>query len=177
MFIEIELTQAINISPIHFGASVRSTVIDKLVAKVEGKCFGDTGYVILVKSIKSISDGKTDDTYGHVQFVVVFLAVVFRPFRGEVLDAQISSVNKNGLYAQCGPLSIYVSKHRLPSEFTFDPSYRGEPVYVSKQIGEYLKKNDIVRLRIDGLSVEMGETYAVGTMDESFLGGLIVGDS
>ena len=38
-------------------------------------------------------------------------AIVFRPFKGEVLDAIITQVNKVGLFTQIGPLSCFVSRH------------------------------------------------------------------
>jgi len=38
-------------------------------------------------------------------------AIVFRPFKGEVLDAIVSQVNKVGLFTQIGPLSCFVSRH------------------------------------------------------------------
>ena len=38
-------------------------------------------------------------------------AIVFRPFKGEVLDAIVTQVNKVGLFTQIGPLSCFVSRH------------------------------------------------------------------
>ncbi len=38
-------------------------------------------------------------------------AIVFRPFKGEVLDATVSQVNKVGMFTQIGPLSCFVSRH------------------------------------------------------------------
>ena len=36
---------------------------------------------------------------------------MFRPFKGEVLDAIVTKVNKVGMFTQIGPLSCFVSKH------------------------------------------------------------------
>ena len=36
---------------------------------------------------------------------------MFRPFKGEVLDAIVTQVNKVGLFTQIGPLSCFVSRH------------------------------------------------------------------
>lgn len=41
----------------------------------------------------------------------VHKAVVFRPFKGEVLDAQVTRVNKVGIFTQIGPLACFISKH------------------------------------------------------------------
>ena len=34
------------------------------------------------------------------------MAVVFRPFKGEVLDAVVTTVNKMGFFAEVGPLQV-----------------------------------------------------------------------
>ena len=34
------------------------------------------------------------------------MAVVFRPFKGEVLDAIVTTVNKMGFFAEVGPLQV-----------------------------------------------------------------------
>ena len=47
----------------------------------------------------------------HVPGVTFLQAIVFRPFKGEVLDAIVTKVNKVGLFTQIGPLSCFVSRH------------------------------------------------------------------
>lgn len=37
----------------------------------------------------------------------------------QVLDAVITDVNKLGLFAQCGPLKVFVSRASLPPTYTF----------------------------------------------------------
>ena len=39
-------------------------------------------------------------------FPVRYKAVVFRPFKGEVLDAVVTTVNKMGFFAEVGPLQV-----------------------------------------------------------------------
>merc|ERR1719387_2561853 len=57
---------------------------------------------------------------GFVTFPIRFTAVVFRPFKGEVLDAVVTTVNKLGFFADAGPLSVFVSKHQVPRGMEFD---------------------------------------------------------
>ncbi len=62
----------------------------------------------------------------HLLALDLFLsqAIVFRPFKGEVLDAIVTQVNKVGLFTQIGPLSCFVSRHvsaPLLSLSTYDP--------------------------------------------------------
>ena len=39
-------------------------------------------------------------------FPMRYMAVVFRPFKGEVLDAVVTTVNKMGFFAEVGPLQV-----------------------------------------------------------------------
>ena len=39
-------------------------------------------------------------------FPIRYMAVVFRPFKGEVLDAVVTTVNKMGFFAEVGPLQV-----------------------------------------------------------------------
>ena len=64
-----------------------------------------------------------------------FNAIVFRPFKGEVLDAVVTQVNKLGFFAQVGPLQVFVSKHLIPSDMRFDPQST-PPAYVSEVADE-----------------------------------------
>ena len=43
---------------------------------------------------------------GLVTFPIRYMAVVFRPFKGEVLDAVVTTVNKMGFFAEVGPLQV-----------------------------------------------------------------------
>lgn len=50
---------------------------------------------------------------------------MFRPFKGEVLDAVVTKVNKVGMFTQIGPLSCFVSKH------VSQPEHAVSIVYIS----------------------------------------------
>ena len=55
-------------------------------------------------------------------YPVRYKAIVFRPFKGEVLDAVVTQVNKVGLFTEIGPLSCFISRHSIPSDMSFDPN-------------------------------------------------------
>ncbi len=59
---------------------------------------------------------------GFVVYPVRYKAIVFRPFKGEVLDAVVTQVNKVGLFTEIGPLSCFISRHSIPSDMSFDPN-------------------------------------------------------
>ena len=65
------------------------------------------------------------------------MAVVFRPFKGEVLDAVVTTVNKMGFFAEVGPLQVPapVALPTLPTIQTSTicpttlPTYAASPPY------------------------------------------------
>lgn len=67
---------------------------DKLYADVEGTCTGRYGYVITVLSLNAFGKGKILPGSGLAEFKVNYQAIVFKPFKGEVLDAIVTTVNK-----------------------------------------------------------------------------------
>lgn len=52
------------------------------------------GFVIAVTTIDSIGAGLIQPGQGFVVYPVKYKAIVFRPFKGEVLDAIVTQVNK-----------------------------------------------------------------------------------
>lgn len=52
------------------------------------------GFVIAVTTIDNIGAGIIQQGRGFVLYPVKYKAIVFRPFKGEVLDAVVTQVNK-----------------------------------------------------------------------------------
>ena len=66
----------------------------KLYADVEGTCSGQYGYIIAVVSILDIGRGMVLSGTGQAEFVTRYRAIVFKPFKGEVVDGVVNNVNK-----------------------------------------------------------------------------------
>lgn len=58
---------------------------------------------------------------GKAEFNSKYTAIVMKPFKGEVVDALVTNVNKMGFFASVGPLNIFTSTHLLPMEYKFQP--------------------------------------------------------
>lgn len=114
--------------PRYFGPQLLDTVKQKLYTEVEGTCTGKYGFVIAVTLIDNIGPGLILPgegmisiskkkvcgnvcVSGFVVYAVRYKALVFRPFKGEVLDAVVTQVNKVGMFAEIGPLSCFISHH------------------------------------------------------------------
>eukprot|EP01027_Heterolobosea_sp_BB2_P013417 GEZU01019358.1.p2 GENE.GEZU01019358.1~~GEZU01019358.1.p2 ORF type:complete len:100 (-),score=13.02 GEZU01019358.1:162-461(-) len=92
-------------------------------------------------------------------------AIIFRPFRGEVVDAVVTRVNKMGFFAEAGPLQIFVSGHCIPNDMEFDANTSS---YTAGSIK--IEKDSEVRLKIVGTTYNAPELFAIGTIRENFLG-------
>ncbi|RXG73223.1 DNA-directed RNA polymerase II subunit RPB7 [Armadillidium vulgare] len=98
------------------------TVKQMLFAEVEGTCTGKYGFVIAVTTIDHIGAGLIQPGRGFVLYPIKYKAIVFRPFKGEVLDAVVTQVNKIGLFCEIGPMQCFISKHSIPPDLEFDPN-------------------------------------------------------
>ena len=87
----------------------------KLYSDVEGTCSGQFGYIIAVVSILDIGKGMVLSGSGQAEFITRYRAIVFKPFKGEVVDGVVSNVNKVcSVLHQCR--SVQLSKnHRWDS--------------------------------------------------------------
>lgn len=65
--------------------------------KVEGQFAGRYGFIVLVQNIvEPFPVGAIDDDTGFAVFPLKYQALVFRPFRGQVLDSVVTKVSKLG---------------------------------------------------------------------------------
>ena len=67
-------------------------------------CICRYGFVIAVTTIDNIGAGLIQPSRGFVLYPVKYKAIVFRPFKGEVLEAVVTQVNK----VCCSRLWIFV---------------------------------------------------------------------
>merc|ERR1719479_765369 len=131
MFFLITREDKLSIPPRDFGKDLRSKIMTQLRNKVEGKATGRYGFTILVTTLLKVGDGRLYEDTGDAHFPVKYFALVFRPFKNEILPAEVKTVSKQGFFAQAGPLEIFVSTQLMPENIVyFDQSGR-MPQYVS----------------------------------------------
>ncbi|BGP15532.1 hypothetical protein JCM10213_006481 [Rhodosporidiobolus nylandii] len=175
MFFYKELTQDLIMHPSYFNASLSSHLSSELRRQVEGSCSGRLGYIIAVIQEEK-ADGESfhrgrimED--GQAVFSIRYRAIVYRPFRGEVVDGVVSSVNKMGIFVDVGPLQCFISTHLVPPDFAFDPN-SNPPCFSSTEDTLSIQKGTKIRLKIVGTRVDATEIFAIGTIKEDYLGPL-----
>jgi len=169
MFYHMSMDHEIILHPQYFGPKLLDTVKQKLFTEVEGTCTGKYGFVIAVTTIDKIGAGTILPGQGFVVYPVKYTAIVFRPFKGEVLDAVVTQVNKVGMFAEIGPLSCFISHHSIPSDMEFDPAGQ-PPCYKSKEEDMVIKQDDEIRLKIVGTRIDANGIFAIGTLMDDYLG-------
>ena len=72
---------------------------------------GKYGFVIAVTTIDSVGAGLIQPGEGFVMYPVKYKAIVFRPFKGEVLDAVVTQVRENLGYKMFYFLELLAPDH------------------------------------------------------------------
>jgi DNA-directed RNA polymerase II subunit RPB7 len=91
MFFLKELEKTIQLHPSYFGPLIRSHIHRELLQKEEGSSTGKYTIVCILDAF-DISDGKVLPGSGHAEYVVHYKAIVWRPYKGEVVCKQQKQV-------------------------------------------------------------------------------------
>ncbi len=172
MFFIKDLSLNLTLHPSYFGPNMKQYLRQKLLTDVEGTCTGQVGYIICVLDCMNIDVGKgriLTGNSGYAEFKVKYRAVVWKPFKGEVVDAVVSSVNSMGFFADVGPLSVFISKHLIPNDMKYTPSHT-PPAYISED--QVVMKSSKVRIKIIGTRSDVNSISAIGSIKEDYLGPL-----
>lgn len=109
MFFVHHLERELFLHPSFFDAHAEQNIRDKLHMDMEGKIIGEMMVVTIIE-IDEISEPKLVPGTGMARYDVSYRAIVWRPFKGEVVDGMVSSVLANGFFVDVGGLNVFVSK-------------------------------------------------------------------
>lgn len=142
---------------------------NKLYEDVEGTCDGSY-YIICVMDPTDISEGRVVPGEARAEYTIRYRAVVWKPFKGEVLDGTVSSVNRMGFFADVGPLSVFVSSNMVPGDVRWDPN--ATPPQYTNNTDTVIEKGSQLRIKIMGTRSDVGSMFAIGSIKEDYLGTL-----
>ena len=179
MFYVKLLTHTLTLPPLHFGPNLHASLISLTKSTCEGKPLPGYGYVVHIIDVPPhhMKAGVIEYDTGSVTYTVKYEAVVFRPFKDEVLDGGVSVVNSHGFYVMVGPMRVFVSHHQFPPDLNGSSGggYDGA-AWVSEDGEVRIREGCGVRFRVIGCQVEGGGVQAVGTINDEFLGLIDNGD-
>lgn len=113
---DTELNTIITIPPHLIRAGLKYVIQDRLIKKTQNSCTSSDGFMIKLRRIIQIGGGSIEARTGGVKFTVRYVAQCLRPQVGDILQAIVSRVLKIGIFADLGPLSIFVPHNRFPDE-------------------------------------------------------------
>ncbi len=102
MFFLHDMQRVITLHPSFFGPRIKEYLINKLLEDVEGTCNGQY-FVICVMDTYEITQGHIVPGSGVAEFTIHYRAVVWRPFKGEVVRPPLC------------PQSLFLSPSLSPS--------------------------------------------------------------
>lgn len=114
MFFLHELERTITLHPSFLGPNVHEYIEDRLKQDVEGIQI-ENYYIICVMDSQDKSEGRVLPGTGYIEYNVHFKAIVWRPFKGEivscglVLDLQAALTRTSSLTASCPRSSTLAS--------------------------------------------------------------------
>lgn len=169
MFFKLILPKIVYASPSDLGPLLRRQLEYLLRDAVEGKTIDDVGLIVGVIDICNPRqlEGKVLDS-GFVSFELQYEAIVFKAFPHEVIDARVVEVRAEGVLADAGAISVYISKLNIPSDYVFESD--GAIAKMVKRDGtRSINVGDVLRVRITA-ETKSKDFQAVGTIDGHFLG-------
>ncbi|KAI9746144.1 MAG: DNA-directed RNA polymerase II subunit [Claussenomyces sp. TS43310] len=167
MFFLYNLERQVTLHPSYFGRNMHELVTGKLLKDVEGTCTGRY-YIITVMDTFDVSEGRILPGSGLAEFTVRYRAVVWRPFKGETVDAIVTAVNHEGFMALAGPLQLFVSRELISKDIKFDPN--ATPWQWTDNEDQVIEKGAQVRVKLLGIRSDVGAMYAIGSIKEDYLG-------
>ena len=142
---------------------MRDYLIHKLHSDVEGSCTGSF-FIICVIDHEAITLGKIIPGRGDAEFTIHYKAIVYRPFRGETVDAVVTTVNKMGFFAEVGALNCFVSKQCIPADMPFDEG--ANPPSFGDGGDQVIARGAHVRMKLVGIRSDVGKMFATGSIKE-----------
>ncbi|GME50358.1 RNA polymerase Rpb7 [Neofusicoccum parvum] len=97
MFLTTTISDLIQIKPEEFEKSSIQAIKDAIHAKYANRVIQEVGLCICLRDILKSSEGLIGHGTGIVNVNVEFRLVVFRPFKGEIIEGKISGSDNDGI--------------------------------------------------------------------------------
>ena len=175
MFVVAAARAGVVLVPGNLGAEeLPGEVWDRLESKVVGQALGSAGLCVSVHKVLGYSPGEVLHSEGSVQFSVRCQLMMFRPFKGEVLEGTVVACHPEGVVVDCGVAQAFIPRERLQQPSEFDEQ---EGVWVWRESGEdlYMEVGHTVRFSVTDFDPEDSKknqygTAVTGTVDADGLG-------
>lgn len=170
MFYKKWMKRTVRLHPKSFGRKMSQVLHKTLEMEVRGVSLGKAGYCVCVLQVKpGDGGGKIQEGTGFAIFQLHFEAVMFRPFKNEIMDVKVLNCVHLGFFGYAGPIKVFVSRHQMPQDMQEGYNAMDE-AWLSEDKEVEIKENCGVRLKIISCTLENQQWTCVGTIAEEYLG-------
>lgn len=153
MFAYVRVKDYIRVPPAKFSKPLEDAVLEELKSKYEGAIVSveyneSPNLGIIVAVLKADVDplGVIIPGDGASYHKIFFDALVFTPFEKEVVEGEVVSITRAGLYVSLGVLDGFVHINQVADERVVFDTARGS--LLLEESRRYVDKGDIVRARV-----------------------------
>jgi len=168
MYFVISDKKSIAMRPCDLGPFFLQRLEARLRYDLEGSLSKNhDGTIVHIFRVTDRSKPRIQDGTGFAVVDVSFEAIVFRPFKNEVIDCVVSEVTRLGFFAFFGPMKVFVSKSCIPEDMAFQPDTNSISNSDNTQM---ISVDTEVRVRILGVRRDGANLFSIGTIDADYLG-------
>ena len=168
MYFEISDKKSVAMRPCDLGSFFQQRLEARLRYDLEGSLSKNhDGTVVHISTVTGQSKPRVQDGTGFAVVDVTFNAIVFRPFKNEVIDCLVTEVTRLGFFASFGPMKVFVSKSCIPDDIQFQPD---TSILSNAEGSQVISVDSEVRVRILGVRRDGANLFSIGTIDADYLG-------
>jgi DNA-directed RNA polymerase subunit E'/Rpb7 len=147
----------IYVPPRFLNSGFEKKIVELLVSRYENKCCQE-GFV--QKDSIQLLDRENGSLYGNqfngdICFFVKFSCMICNPVDGMIIEGTIKDMNRLGILAEHGPLSIVVARQFHTNRAFFDTMHIGDTIHVEVVRSRFFLNDR--KIEIIGKYVESGE--------------------
>ncbi|MBI2583855.1 MAG: DNA-directed RNA polymerase [Candidatus Aenigmarchaeota archaeon] len=161
--------EKVRVAPSKFGMDINDAIKESLREQVEGKLYPDTGIVLAVTNLKTVTGGDIVPEDGAIFYEAEFECLAFIPELNEIAVGQVVDVTAYGAFIRIGPVDAMAHVSQIMDDKVGYNEKAG--MLVGKKTGIKLKKDDLVRGRVASVSLGRGGRSKIAlTMRQPGLG-------
>lgn len=150
MFKLVECEGVVRVPPSLMTLPLREAVLQVLRSEYGSQVVKDLGIIISVLDADASEYGAIVPGDGALYHKARFTFLVYQPMLQEVVEGEVAVVESTGLLVRLGPIEGYIHKSQIMDDVV---SYsREQNVVIGEKSGRVLRKGDVVRARIVGVS-------------------------
>jgi DNA-directed RNA polymerase subunit E'/Rpb7 len=153
----------VSIHPSKFDSKIKDHIKEHLLASMKGNCDEERGYISSIGEIVQIGAGKISHSYGHINFIVKFNVVTYKPAVNDRVEGKISTILPGGFFVDSNNMRIFVPIVRL-AEGTTIASDENENMIITTAEGKTYSQHENVDITIISAKYDDQQFKCIGEL-------------